>query len=156
MPKRFEGSRVRSSRLPSIAFTELGGVVTSQPMQRRRSVPRFSDILRRFRIRRSVNKRRKSLWSPSIRSSMRGGRPVFLALVPGSLATPNGIAIPDFSAVSAPPLSEPDNDFHHRHRPHLPTVPGRGGRAAAPDGAFGLFGNRYFPARVDFERVGRL
>ena len=35
-------------------------------------------------------------------------------------------------------------------------IPGRGRRTAAPDGAFGLFGNRYFPARIDLERLGCL
>jgi molecular chaperone HtpG len=49
-------------------------------------------------------------------------------------------------------LNEIDNDHRYRPRRRIPAVPGRGCRTAAPDGAFGLFGNRYFPARTDFER----
>src|ERR1700709_2244681 len=73
------------------------------------------------------------------------------------LAIADGIVISDFSAIlRKSALSETDNDRYHRHRPRLPAVPGRGRRIAAPDGAFGLFGNRYLPARIDLERVGRL
>ena len=46
-------------------------------------------------------------------------------------------------------------DDHH-DCPRIPAVPGRGRRTPASDGALGLFGNRHFPARTDFERVGRL
>ena len=57
------------------------------------------------------------------------------------LATASGIAISNFSVVR---LGEIDNGQQYRRRRRIPAVPGRGRRASAPDGAFGLFGNRHF------------
>ncbi len=44
----------------------------------------------------------------------------------------------------------------HDRRVRIPAVPGRGCRTSEPDGAFGLFRDRYFPARADLERFGCL
>ena len=60
-----------------------------------------------------------------------------------------------FPRLPADLPSEPPMTTTERCR-RIPAVPGRGRRTAAPDGAFGLFGDRYLPARADLERVGRL
>src|SRR4029077_11349686 len=52
------------------------------------------------------------------------------------------------------PVSREDDDCR-THRRNA-AISSRGFRTSAPDGAFGLFGNRYFPARTDFERLRRL
>src|SRR5258706_1797438 len=161
MPNPFERSHERSSRLHLIAFTELGGVATSARMQRQRSILQSSDTSRLFRTRRPANKGKKAC---AIRVDIliraRRALPFFGRRCPHNLP-PRIILLyrtfPDFRcSASAPPLSETDNDHYCRRRPRIPALPGRGCRIAAPDGAFGLFGDRYFPARTEFKRLGRL
>src|SRR6267154_2747227 len=155
MRHRFKASPVRSNASGSIESTAPGGAATSRPMPRRHSMPRSGATSPLFRTRGSGDDWRKARGNRvDILILARRGR---LALSGGMrymLATRVGMAISEFSGFSVLPLSEPDNDFHHRrYRPRIPAVPGRGGRTAAPDGAFGLFGNRYFPARADLERL---
>ena len=49
----------------------------------------------------------------------------------------------------------PDQQRYPEHPPDA-RVPGRGRRAAAPDGARGLLRERHFPARADLQRLGCL
>ena len=55
-------------------------------------------------------------------------------------------------------IGHASEQHERRSRNHCPnpSIPGRGGRAPAPDGARGLFGNRRVPARADLQCVGCL
>ena len=69
--------------------------------------------------------------------------------LPARLDPPSGGAISTFSHLQFCAQTYDD----HRYSTAVPTLPGRGLRTPAPDGAFGLFRDRHFPARIDLERL---
>src|ERR1700738_5245612 len=140
MRNPFEGSQARLSRSCLTASMGLGGIATSAQMQRRRSRPRSGATSQLFRMTRIRAERSSRALGVSRHLS-------------GNLATQDSIAISGFSRKPAfADQTEPNND-HYRYIRRIPTLPGRGLRAAAPDVAFGLFGNRHLPARTDLECV---
>ena len=71
----------------------------------------------------------------------------------GSLA---GALVPAISSATFFQHPSERHDHAFRNCCRDPSLPGRGGRAPAPDGALGLFRDRHLPARADLQRLGCL